>query len=79
MDWFLPSKNELIAIAQNRDVIKTAAICNGGTALSNQYWSSSQYNVKFAYYTFLPPSPSAPVTQARDKTLTSAVRAIRVF
>ena len=50
-DWFLPSKNERIEMAQNRDVINTSAISNGGTALSNHYWNSSQYNITHAYYT----------------------------
>ena len=44
-DWFLPSKDELNEMRQNKAVINTAAISNGGVAFDgDNYWSSSQWN-----------------------------------
>jgi hypothetical protein len=44
-DWFLPNKDELTAMYQNRSVI-------GGfnTSFNSHYWSSSQLNVNGIYY-----------------------------
>ena len=45
IDWFLPSKDELNEMRQNKAVINTAAISNGGVAFDgDNYWSSSQWN-----------------------------------
>jgi len=44
-DWFLPSKDEIDQIYQNRTVINSAAIANGGAAIiSSGYWTSSEHN-----------------------------------
>ncbi len=45
-DWFLPSKDELNAMYENKAAIDAAAIINGGVAFytgSILYWSSSEY------------------------------------
>lgn len=41
-DWFLPSKDELNAIYENKDLVDATAIDNGGALLQSvNYWSSS--------------------------------------
>ncbi len=46
-DWFLPSKDELNLMYQNRGNINTTAVSNGGSALfvafDSFYWSSSEF------------------------------------
>ena len=42
-DWYLPSKEELSLMCQNKTIINTAAIANGGSAFANDvYWSSTE-------------------------------------
>jgi len=44
-DWFLPSKDELDSMYQNKAIIDATATANGGTAfVSYIYWSSSEHN-----------------------------------
>jgi hypothetical protein len=41
--WFLPSRDELNAMYQNKDLINTTAVKKGGSAFANSfYWSSSE-------------------------------------
>ncbi len=75
-DWFLPSKDELNAMYQNKAAINTTAQANGGSAFASAYyWSSSEYNIYYAweqdfYYGY----------QYNDyKDYTYFVRAIRAF
>lgn len=44
-DWFLPSKDELNEIYENKDLVDHTAVANGGELLqSTNYWSSSHLN-----------------------------------
>ena len=46
--WFVPSKDELNIVYQNKDAIVTAG---GGLFLTNyRYWSSSEYSSDLAWY-----------------------------
>ena len=41
-DWFLPSKDELNEIYENKAIVDDTAVANGGALLQNtNYWSSS--------------------------------------
>jgi hypothetical protein len=76
-DWFLPSKDELNQMYQNRETINTTASANGGSNFSiNYYWSSTEsgnnvawsqgiYNGSQIYY--------------GGKDFTISVRAVRAF
>ena len=49
-DWFLPSKDELNLIYQNRTTINSAAQVNSGLALTTgTYWSSTEYSSDVAW------------------------------
>lgn len=48
-DWFLPSKDELFEILNNKTIIDATALANSGTSLATQYyWSSSEIDAGFA-------------------------------
>jgi hypothetical protein len=48
-DWYLPSKEELNLMYQNKAAINATAIANGGSAfVEARYWSSSEFNSSFA-------------------------------
>jgi len=48
-DWYLPSREELALLYQNKDVINTTAIANGGSAFAeDDYWSSTETNHQYA-------------------------------
>jgi len=78
-DWFLPSKDELKELYDNHAFVNKISQDNGGTALSNHYWSSSQYDTKNAYCAYFRPDPYGALVQARIKTDASSVRAVRAF
>ncbi len=48
-DWFLPSKDELNVMYQNKADINATAIANGGSAFADDYWSSSEFDYDFAW------------------------------
>ena len=49
-DWYLPAKNELQAIYDNRSVINSTLSANGYTTLgTGYYWSSTGYDSYYAY------------------------------
>ena len=49
-DWFLPSKDELNQMYQNRETINTTASANGGSNFFDYYyWSSTEYDNNSAW------------------------------
>jgi len=49
-DWYLPSKEELNLMYQNKATIDVTAIANGGNGFaSDYYWSSTEYGNKFRF------------------------------
>lgn len=77
-DWYLPSLEELKLMYQQKDVIDSVAVANGGSALSESfYWSSTEVeadNEQAWSYNFLAGSSSDTY-----KYTSSYVRAIRSF
>ena len=69
-DWFLPSKDELNLLYQNKDLI-------GGfsTEYGSYYWSSSEYNK----YSAIDQSFNSGYQDYDDKTYSQKVRAVREF
>ena len=60
MNWYdavkvgIPSKEELLAIAENFDAVNKALIRAGGEPLKRDwYWSSSEYSYNYAWYSNL--------------------------
>ena len=76
-DWFLPSKEELDKMCENRATINSTASANGGSDFSTWgYWSSSEYNNIYAWgqnYT------SGCWQPGHEKDTTIGVRAVRTF
>ena len=68
-DWFLPSKDELDAMYKNLAENKL------GGFQQSWYWSSTQYNLNFAWLQFF----SDGYMHTYDKTNKDRVRAIRTF
>lgn len=49
-DWYLPSKEELDLMYQNKATIDATAGANGGSSFASAiYWSSSEYNSDYAW------------------------------
>jgi hypothetical protein len=49
-DWYLPSKEELNLMYQNKTTIDYTAVANGGSAFaSDWYWSSTENNDHLAW------------------------------
>lgn len=75
-DWYLPSKEELDQMFQNKAIIDSVAIANGGSGFGNiDYWSSTEisdllvYDLDFGLGNFYTTSKHNP----------QYVRAIRAF
>ncbi len=66
-DWFLPSKDELDLLYQQKSVV--------GGFNSGLYWSSTEYDSGYAWYTRMLTGDQGAV----DKDLTIRVRAVRAF
>jgi hypothetical protein len=75
-DWFLPSKDELNEMRQNKDTIDDTASANGGSSLSDDhYWSSTEFNLNKAWlHNFFYDNQ-----QSISKDLPYYVRAVRAF
>jgi hypothetical protein len=67
-DWFLPSKNELDMLYQNKDTI-------GGFDY-NRYWSSTQHVYYLAWIQYF---TDGFQILSSSKTSNSAVRSVRAF
>ncbi|MBN2683246.1 MAG: DUF1566 domain-containing protein, partial [Bacteroidales bacterium] len=74
-DWFLPSKDELNLIYQNRSIINSTSIANGGSSLSNVYWSSSETHSNLSWMQGFVTGGSAMA----NKDTNYRIRAIRAF
>ncbi len=66
-DWYLPSKNELAKLYENKTAI--------GGFTTNVYWSSSEYNIPYAWFI----SFSSGITDFTSKDGPYNVRAVRSF
>jgi hypothetical protein len=75
-DWFLPSKDALNEMHQNRATINSTATANGGsTFVNNSYWSSTEDDIYYAWkQDFLNGSQNYD-----GKYNTNYVRAVRAF
>jgi hypothetical protein len=74
-DWYLPSLNELGFIYNNKASLNNSLISNGGTILSNYYWSSTQLNNTNAFFLNFTNGGGISFT----KTYSAPVRAMRSF
>ena len=76
-DWFLPSKEELNKMFENKGTINSTASANGGSNLSTgDYWSSSEYNNIYAWSQIFTAGGYQP---GATKDTTNNVRAVRSF
>lgn len=78
-DWFLPSRDELKAIYQNKGIINSTAASNGGSALADEtYWTSTELDIgsKTSAETV---SMESGVSGSLTKFGTAYVRAVREF
>lgn len=80
MNWYdavkvgIPSKEEWMAIAENLDAVNKALIRAGGEPLKRDwYWSSSEYDHEWAWYSILGDSYGLDGT---TKTYTGYVRPV---
>lgn len=75
-DWYLPSKEELNLMYQNKATINTTATANGGSAFAtNYYWSSTESSNGTAWRKNF----SSGLQNTYLKISTYYVRAIRAF
>ncbi|AUC81948.1 MopE-related protein [Lacinutrix sp. Bg11-31] len=77
-DWFLPSKDELNEMYQNKATIEVTATSNGGSSFdtSNFYWSSTENQINSAWSQSLDTGAQSPNVK---KYIAWVVRAVRAF
>ncbi len=76
-DWFLPSKDELDALYQQRDIVNETALDNEGDIFrSGQYWSSSFDSENTVWYQNFDAGNQSTV---RKDAVSNYVRAIKSF
>jgi len=76
-DWYLPSKEELYLMYQNKAIIDATAVAHGGTALvASYYWSSTEASF---YYEAREIDFSDGYVDSASKYAKLHVRAIRAF
>lgn len=49
-DWYLPARNELYTIYEQKSIIDSTLSANGYTSLKRDYWSSTESSGSYAYY-----------------------------
>jgi hypothetical protein len=76
-DWYLPSKAELNLLQQNKAIINTTAVANGGAAFTEfvSYWSSTESSNSHAWGQQI----TTGVHSTTSKSITFRVRAVRAF
>ncbi len=75
-DWYLPSKEELNIMYQNKATIDATAIVNGGSGFaSNYYWSSTEVEI----YAWAQDFDIGSQNSNFNKFLSIHVRAVRAF
>ncbi|MFT4754040.1 MAG: hypothetical protein ACI9GM_000608 [Salibacteraceae bacterium] len=76
-DWFLPSKDELNLIHQNRDVINLISEANNGERIQNiEYWTSSHQLSNTVWVQYMGQGGSQ-IGDGEDES--NHVRAVRAF
>lgn len=73
--WYLPAKNELIAIYNNLDKINNSLTKVGATTLSSWYWSSTE-DSKFSAWSV---NMGDGFTYWQKKNVSTYVRAVSAF
>jgi len=77
-DWFLPSKDELDLMYQNKTTIDATAVANGGSEFASAFgWSSTENNATHAFLFYF--VNGNIYSYNLDKTNTYSVRAVRAF
>ncbi|MDB4174831.1 DUF1566 domain-containing protein [Flavobacteriaceae bacterium] len=77
-DWFLPSKDELNKMYQNKSTIDAAATPNGGSSFPlSSYWSSTEYNSSTSFRQRFENGSTGIINE--DKYNANSVRAVRAF
>jgi hypothetical protein len=77
-DWYLPSREELDLMYDNRTTINATATANGGSSFSTgSYWSSNESNSED--YLAWQKSFNTGSESVSDKENTNLVRAVRAF
>jgi len=75
-DWYLPSKEELNLMYQNKAAIDSIAGANGGSSFAGAfYWSSNENDTSYAWLQYF----NTGVQISRTKSGIYYVRAIRAF
>jgi len=75
-DWYLPSKEELNLMYQNKATIDATANSNGGSSFNSSfYWSSTEFNNLRAWDQFFGNGDQTDI----NKTFNDRVRAVRSF
>jgi len=75
-DWYLPSKEELNLMYQNKATIDATATTNSGSGFASAYyWSSTEYNINFAWLQGINTGSQG----YSGKYGTGLVRAVRAF
>jgi len=77
-DWFLPSKDEIHEIFLNITVINATAVANGGTTFQPDfYWSSTEYDLQYAWMQDFDTNFAWVAYVEKDNN--NKVRAVRAF
>lgn len=74
-DWYMPSKDELLLMYANKDIINSVAVANGGIPLNNSYWTSTEVSSTNAYRVVM----SNGYVVSSNKTENHYIRPIRSF